>query len=142
MEAWKDSCFTTNELDNIAISGDFADPDGDKIPNILEYALGTNPKVMDDPATIRANSEKPDIGITYDAIVEFNRDKNSSGVIYGLSVSTNLVSGWSDGAGSIVNTDVHDDGNGKTETVKYFVKSPDVNEQFFMRLKIKKSQLR
>lgn len=139
METWKAASFTSSELDDPAISGDYADPDGDQIPNILEYALGTDPKIMDDPSVISALSEKPDIGMPYDAIVKFKRDKNKSGVDYGLTVATNLISGWSDGAGNIVHTTTIDDGNGKTETVKYFVKSPAGEQQFFIRLRLKKS---
>ena len=38
--------FGTN-ANNLAISGDFADPDGDGIPNLLEYALHLDPNVAD-----------------------------------------------------------------------------------------------
>ncbi len=41
-ESWKYTHFTTN-ANNAAISGDLADPDGDHIPNLLEYALASDP---------------------------------------------------------------------------------------------------
>lgn len=41
---WKFTSFTEAELADPAISGDNADPDGDAIPNLLEYALNLNPK--------------------------------------------------------------------------------------------------
>lgn len=40
--AWKQSAFGANTA-NFEISGDLADPDGDGLPNLLEYALSTNP---------------------------------------------------------------------------------------------------
>jgi hypothetical protein len=42
--AWRLAEFGTN-ANNSAISGDFADPDGDGIPNLLEYALHLDPNV-------------------------------------------------------------------------------------------------
>jgi hypothetical protein len=43
---WKQDRFGGSAL-NPAIAGDDADPDGDEIPNFLEYALRTNPQVRD-----------------------------------------------------------------------------------------------
>jgi hypothetical protein len=43
---WRLAEFGTN-ANNSAISGDFADPDGDGIANLLEYALHLNPNVVD-----------------------------------------------------------------------------------------------
>ncbi len=42
--AWRRGWFSEMELADPAISGDAADPDGDGLPNLLEYALGTNPR--------------------------------------------------------------------------------------------------
>ena len=42
---WKNGKFTAAELLDPAISGDLADPDHDGIPNVLEYAFGTEPKI-------------------------------------------------------------------------------------------------
>lgn len=39
---WKMQYFSANEVRVPAISGDSADPDGDSIPNLMEYALGTD----------------------------------------------------------------------------------------------------
>ena len=41
---WQAQYFTSAELANPAISGDDADPDGDGIPNLVEYALGLLPR--------------------------------------------------------------------------------------------------
>ena len=43
-DAWRFINFTSLELTNPAISGDNADPDGDRLANLMEYALGLPPK--------------------------------------------------------------------------------------------------
>ncbi len=42
---WKFNIFSGAELADSAISGNTADPDGDSIANLLEYAFNMNPKV-------------------------------------------------------------------------------------------------
>jgi len=42
---WQQRFFTPQELGNPAISGDLADPDGDGLRNLLEYALQLDPKL-------------------------------------------------------------------------------------------------
>jgi hypothetical protein len=49
-DQWRTSLFTTAELANPAISGPNADPDQDGLQNYLEYAMGTQPKIAEDPA--------------------------------------------------------------------------------------------
>ena len=44
-DAWREQHCTTAELDEPDVSGDDVDPDGDRLPNLLEYASGFDPKV-------------------------------------------------------------------------------------------------
>jgi hypothetical protein len=46
-DAWRFANFTTPELATPSISGETADPDGDQLANLLEYALGLAPKSPD-----------------------------------------------------------------------------------------------
>lgn len=142
MEQWKAACFTASELDDPLISGDYADPDHDKMPNLMEYSLGSNPMVFEDLSVVKLSTEKPDIVTPYDAILEFKRQKNSFGLEYGLMVNTNLSSAWQDGAGDVVGTLIKDDGNGQSDTVWFFVKSSFLDNKYYMKLKVKKSQTR
>ena len=52
-DIWRKLRFSTNDLANAAISGEQADPDGDTIPNLAEYALGLEP-THPDPSPLRA----------------------------------------------------------------------------------------
>ena len=44
LDAWRFANFSTAELANPVISGEHADPDGDTLPNLLEYAFDLPPK--------------------------------------------------------------------------------------------------
>jgi hypothetical protein len=46
-ELWREGKFTAAELANPSISGASANPDGDIFPNLLEYAMGLEPKIFD-----------------------------------------------------------------------------------------------
>jgi hypothetical protein len=41
---WRQARFNSTELTETSLSGDTADPDTDGLPNLLEYALGTDPR--------------------------------------------------------------------------------------------------
>jgi len=49
---WQTNKFTTSELADPNISGPAADPDQDSFPNLLEYALGLEPKTFDSGSTL------------------------------------------------------------------------------------------
>lgn len=68
--AWRLAEFGTN-ANNGAVSGDFADPDGDGIVNLLEYALNLNPSVTS-TAGLPAPHIDPSCGcltITYTKVI-------------------------------------------------------------------------
>lgn len=54
-DAWRFANFSTAELSDSSISGETADPDHDGIPNLIEYALGLNPKSFDHLPVTLAN---------------------------------------------------------------------------------------
>jgi hypothetical protein len=47
VDAWRKANFTASELADPTISGDSVDADHDGLPNLVEYALGLNPKNAD-----------------------------------------------------------------------------------------------
>ena len=44
-DAWRFANFSNSELTNSAISGETADPDGDQLANLLEYAIALDPQL-------------------------------------------------------------------------------------------------
>lgn len=130
---WKDDYFTTAELDDINVTGDYADPDGDGVYNYLEYLLGWDPTEEDIPRILELEDEPEDIGQEYDFVVQYQRSKWYTGLMAGVEVSTNLAAGWQNGTSWIVDTRTTDDGNQETETVEYYMKSPSEDVKYYVR---------
>lgn len=84
---WKTFHFGTNAT-NAAVSGDFVDPDGDGMVNLLEYALGSDPTV---PGPRNSLSGAVVSG-HYQA--SFNRNASATDLTYILETSTDLAA-WS-----------------------------------------------
>lgn len=51
-DAWRFGIFSTAELSDASISGELADPDGDALVNLIEYAFGLNPKLLDPTSAV------------------------------------------------------------------------------------------
>jgi len=88
-EAWRRDHFTTAELADPDFSGDDADPDKDKFPNLKEFLAGTIPTN----------------GASYLGIMQFTANVNAEGgyvvrwqsvtnKLYMLQAATNLVDGF------------------------------------------------
>jgi hypothetical protein len=122
---------------NSAIVGSGADPDGDRVDNLGEFALGLNPSIGD---AVAFSPTQP--GLPKGAIVDFSgtnhfallvkRPIGRLGVSYAAEVSGNLAAWTSAGqTGAPVNN-----GDG-TETVTYRDAVPIANApERFMRLRI------
>lgn len=104
---------STNWLPATASStnGPAADPDGDGIPNALEYALGLNPNVAS-TAGLPMFSFVSDAGQTYGALT-FTRVKAATDIDYLPSVRSDLNSGAWTALPEVVSVVDH----GDTETV-------------------------
>lgn len=76
--------FTVGEQANAAISGANADPDGDGIPNLIEYALGLNPKSAD----AGANTSVSAVGGEW--VFTYSRPAGLTDITYSVEYSTNL----------------------------------------------------
>ena len=86
VNAWKFAQFGTN-ANNAAVAGDLADPDGDGLVNLMEYALGTNPNITNSTsftASVAASQLQ----------LHFTRNTSASDLVYNVQSSINLT-GWS-----------------------------------------------
>ncbi|MEO5917900.1 MAG: S8 family serine peptidase [Luteolibacter sp.] len=55
-DAWRFANFTAPELTQPAISAENSDPDGDRLANLIEYALGLPPKIAGTSPIIQSNT--------------------------------------------------------------------------------------
>lgn len=88
--SWSRGKFTTGELLDADVSGPNADPDGDGYSNLIEYALGLEPKA---PST----TGLPEMSTTAtDWVYTYTRPADRADLAYVVEVSTDLAS-WTTG---------------------------------------------
>ena len=101
LDQWRQSNFGAN-AGNAAVSGDLADPDGDGLDNLLEYALGTNP-LADNASPVVMDAENVG-GNTY---LRLTTTKNpaATGITYYVEATGDLGTpgSWST-AGVVIET--------------------------------------
>ncbi len=115
-EEWKSAFFTAAEMNNAAISGDNADPDGDGIVNLLELGLGLSPIVADPAPLIVADRQDLQVGGvsgTYFTIT-YARQAGVSGLSVVPAYSNMLQNPWTQ-VGVLLST--RDLGDGREEVV-------------------------
>jgi hypothetical protein len=87
-ERWQFTKFSAAQLSDPLISGDLADPDGDQLPNLLEYALGTEPWL--------SNGSPVACGIAADHLtLTFTRVRDASDITYHVQSSSDLIN-WAE----------------------------------------------
>jgi len=90
IDAWRFANFTAAQLADPTISGDNADPDGDGITNLAEYAFGLNPLIHNSPPTTSSQDATGHLALSYSS----NRAATDVTII--AEGSTDLNS-WSSG---------------------------------------------
>ncbi len=134
LTTWRSTRFTSAELGNTALEatvwGDLADPDGDGIPNLLEYALNTDPRVAGQlPAAVLDTSEPaaPRLALTYTRV----KRAATAGLVYRVEWSDTLAAdSWS----ALDVTEEITASNATTETVTASV--PAEGPRRFLRLRV------
>jgi M6 family metalloprotease-like protein len=82
---WQTNRFTDVEMIAGAITGDSDDPDGDGVPNLLEYALGLDPRAADEAGL-------PGGGIWNRFLtLNYRQNKQATDVAYAIESCTNLA---------------------------------------------------
>jgi endonuclease I len=126
--AWQGTHFSQAELTNATVASATADPDGDGVPNLAEYALGHDPHLNDGNA-IQSFALQNVSGTDY-LYVTHHRHHYLSGVTLTYQVSTNLPA-WYDVVPEVV-TNYQIDAVKDLRTVRFPAAGPDM----FMRFKI------
>lgn len=133
MTAWLSQFFNAAELNDPNISGLSADPDGDRIPNLVEYALGLNPRVVDQNAIPHPRAEGGRL------IFEYTRRRNAADLVFSLKASTELPA-LIDATGLFEQQSATDNGNG-TETVRLrSVEAMSARTKLYLVVRVNESQ--
>jgi len=123
---WLRGNFTTGELGNPLISGDAANPDGDGLPNLLEYATGYPPK------TANLNPFSPAVTNGFFQIT-FPQSKAATDVGLTVEWSPDLMN-WYSGTGYVQQINVTDQVTNRVLTVQA-TSSAMTNGAGFLRLR-------
>jgi len=129
LDDWRKANFTVGELGSSTISGDLANPDGDSLANLMEYALGLAPKVVNaNPLTPRIESNH--FTLTY------TRNKAATDVVLTLETSTDLLS-WSVNPALFEQVECVDEGAVQRITVRLTALT-DTTSASYVRLRVQR----
>lgn len=101
-QQWQAEKFTAAELPDATISGPTADPDHDNIGNLLEYALGLEPKTASH-AGLPWTSTQSINGKRY-LTFTFTKPRTLTDISYTVQSSVDLQT-WNSGPGHVIRTD-------------------------------------
>jgi len=84
---WKTNWFSTAEREAGIITGDTDDPDGDGIENLLEYAMGLNPRLTDTTGLPIGGVWNRYLTLSY------RQNKQATDLLYEVEACSNLLNG-------------------------------------------------
>lgn len=90
ISTWQQLAFANGDWSRPEIIADIADPDGDGVPNITEYCLGTDP-IRSDASPFQPTIERDAAGQPH-LVILFRRVTNATDVIATVEVSKDLKS--------------------------------------------------
>lgn len=131
---WRQVHFTSAENDDASVSGDTADPDADGLPNLVEYALGSDPRASSPAACpVAAVSTVPEDGLGHLSLT-LQLDPAATDVTLRPEVSSDLQTWQSDGTYIETVSDVT--AGGVRTLVLRDRAALDASGKAFMRLKV------
>jgi hypothetical protein len=134
-DAWRAQYFTPMELTNAAVSGDAADPDGDGIPNLVEFAFNLDPRTLSHPTLPRAFTQN--VSGQDSLFIQYVQRNAPAGVQYVVQTSTNLSS-WSSNPGDFSVDSAVDNGNGTSLITLRLASAVADTSRLYVRIGIQK----
>ncbi len=136
LESWQNECFSSDALADPEVGGLGADPDGDGVENLMEYAMGWNPHEADGDSGLSIHGPWAlDVNGLGEAHVPYRRRTGVEDVNFQLQFSTDAVN-WFASDAFVQDMVVTDNGDGLTETVWTCLSIPSSQPQqrLFVRL--------
>lgn len=130
-DGWRFGQFTMSQLANSLVSGDLADPDGDGLGNLLEFATGRQPQLADAVGVSRGGSQIV-AGMIYQTLTYDRRV--ASGLMGDVEISSDLLV-WRSGVDLLEESILADDG--LEQVVRVRSRAPlGTGQAEFLRLKV------
>ncbi len=131
--AWQGDHFTADELKDPTVSGDNADPDGDGISNLMEYALGLDPRTPG-RAGLPVLSRTTLTGASY-LTLAYTKVKADTDLTYVVEVSSDLLN-WNSGSAYTTDVSTVDGGTIQQVTTRDLTPITATTPRRFMRLRV------
>lgn len=125
-EDWRQGVFTAAELANASISGDRADPDLDGQPTLMEYLLGTDPRIAN-PSPLKPLVLPDRVGFSFIA-------RNDRGNVRVTLQYSRTLEVWTDGQF----VELAGTGNPGSTVIVSLLAPPTAWEQLFARLRFER----
>lgn len=133
--SWRNQYFNVTQLADTSVSGHSADPDGDGLNNLLEYALNLDPLTAGSSPVVATRVTE---GANEYLALSFRRRLKEADIDYAPQISDSLDS-WNEESGTpyLIEFGTAINNNDGTETVQYRSSVPfGTSEKEFIRLKV------
>jgi hypothetical protein len=134
VDHWRSMLFSTSQLRNPLVSGNYMDPDGDGRQNLLEHAVGSNPLLPEVDRILWATPEHSGANDLTSVQVSYKRSRKATDVTFSLKGTSDWTQ-WQDVSDLFDTVEVVDNEDGETETVR--LKQRDLFPgHLFLRLEV------
>ncbi|MCX6936839.1 MAG: MBG domain-containing protein [Verrucomicrobia bacterium] len=130
-QVWQTLYFTPTELSQTALGAAASDPDGDGFSNLIEYALGTNPRSALSVPTMQSSVKNGYLQLTYNRL----RAHPPASLAFTPEVSTDLQT-WQSGTSYLLEVSVNALDSAREQVVVRSLSPLALTGRSFLRLRI------
>lgn len=131
LDQWRQQHFSVTEQADASLIGDDKDPDGDGVPNLLEFLMGTDPRAKNASGTLQSAIAPQQVACL---TMTFRSARNLSGTQFFVESSKDLMT-WSNSGVALSPTGVTD-----AATLEYRAALPMAGEpKQFLRIRAKRT---